>query len=120
VTAYRRSRQLEYNKKHNITPRSVSRPVEDSLALTKDAGSKAAAIINDSGGNFDVLETIREIEAEMLEASNNLEFEKAALLRDQVRELKRGAGMETPAPAPKSTTYRISKPGRKRKGAAAR
>ena len=37
-------------------------------------------------------ETVREIEEEMLAAANNLEFEKAALLRDQVRELKRMTG----------------------------
>ena len=48
-----------------------------------------------SGGNFDVTETMRELEEEMLEAANNLEFEKAALLRDQIRELKRTYGSET-------------------------
>jgi len=47
-------------------------------------------VINDAGGNFDLTETLRELEEEMLAAANNLEFEKAALLRDQVRELKRG------------------------------
>ncbi len=120
VTAYRRGRQLEYNKKHNITPRGISRPVEESLSLTKDAGSKAAAIINDAGGNFDVTETIRELESEMLEASNNLEFEKAALLRDQIRELQRGAGIKVDAPPARQTAYRIGKSGRKRKGAPAR
>jgi len=39
-----------------------------------------------------VTETLRELEEEMLTASNNLEFEKAALLRDQVKELKRQFG----------------------------
>jgi excinuclease ABC subunit B len=39
--------------------------------------------------DLDVTETIRELEQEMLAAANNLEFEKAALLRDQIRELKR-------------------------------
>jgi excinuclease ABC subunit B len=39
-----------------------------------------------------VTETIRELEEEMLTAANNLEFEKAALIRDQIRELKRGSG----------------------------
>ena len=47
-------------------------------------------------------ETIRELEGEMLEAANNLEFEKAALLRDQIRELKRGAG-----PKPLNETAQI-------------
>ena len=48
----------------------------------------------------------------MLQASVNLEFEKAALLRDQVRELKRSAGMEVPVvkkPAPTKVSYRTKK-----------
>ena len=52
-------------------------------------------MINESGANFDVTETLRELEQEMLEAANNLEFEKAALVRDQIRELKRTYGSET-------------------------
>jgi len=53
----------------------------------------------DAGGNFDVTETIRELEEQMLEAANNLEFEKAALFRDQIKELKRSLNddvMRTP------------------------
>jgi len=41
-------------------------------------------VLNEAAGNFDVAETIRELEEEMLTAANHLEFEKAALLRDQV------------------------------------
>ena len=91
VSQYRREKQLAYNKEHNITPRSVSRAVEESLSA-RPTSEHAVAVINDRGGNFDVTETIRELEQEMLAAANNLEFEKAALLRDQVRELKRGVG----------------------------
>jgi excinuclease ABC subunit B len=93
IADYRRQKQLAYNHEHGITPRSVNRPVEDSLGGAKPDFSMAASVINDAGGNFDVTETIRQLEAEMLEASNNLEFEKAALLRDQIRELKRGTGL---------------------------
>ncbi len=100
IADYRRQKQLAYNQEHGITPRSVSRPVEESLGGAKPGFSMAASVINDAGGNFDVTETIRQLEAEMLEASNNLEFEKAALLRDQIRELKRGTGLPvTPAKA---------------------
>jgi excinuclease ABC subunit B len=88
TSEYRRQKQLAYNREHNITPRSVTRAVEESLSSRRDGG-KAVSLINDAGGNFDLTETIRELEAEMLQAANNLEFEKAALLRDQVRELKR-------------------------------
>ena len=93
VSDYRRQKQMAYNREHNITPRSVSRPLEESLssgAQGRATHNAAAAVINDAGGNFDVTETIRELEESMIEAANNLEFEKAALFRDQVRELKQG------------------------------
>src|SRR6266480_1157631 len=91
VSNYRRERQLAYNQEHNITPRSVTRAVEESLS-SRPSGDKAMSVINDAGGNFDVTETLRELESEMLQAAENLEFEKAALLRDQIRELKRMTG----------------------------
>ena len=95
VSQYRRERQLAYNRAHNITPRSVSRAVEESLSSQKEIAAKDEMVLNEAGGNFDVVETIRELQAEMIAASNNLEFEKAALCRDQVNELKRGAGILT-------------------------
>jgi excinuclease ABC subunit B len=88
VSEYRRQRQLAYNQEHNITPRSVSRAVEDSLAVYQNTRKRADMVLRETGGNFDVTETLRALQEEMLEASNNLEFEKAALLRDQIRELK--------------------------------
>jgi excinuclease ABC subunit B len=110
TTQYRREKQLAYNREHNITPRSVTRAVEESLSSRREQ-EKAAAVINDSGGNFDVTETIRELEQEMLEAANNLEFEKAALLRDQIRELKRGTIGQN-KPVAREVNYR--KGGKKR------
>jgi len=92
ISDYRREKQVAYNREHGITPRSVSRPLEESLssdAQGRATRNYAAAVINDAGGDFDVTETIRELEAQMLEAANHLEFEKAALFRDQIRELKR-------------------------------
>jgi excinuclease ABC subunit B len=98
TTEYRRQKQLAYNIEHHITPRSVTRAVEESLSSRRDA-NKAVSLIHDAGGNFDVLETIRELESEMVQAANNLEFEKAALLRDQIRELKRMANPKQPQDA---------------------
>ncbi len=103
VSEYRRTRQLAYNQEHGITPRSVSRAVEEGL-VARPGIERASSVINDAGGNFDVTETLREIEQDMLEAANNLEFEKAALLRDQIRELKRMAGGE-PSPRPAQVNY---------------
>jgi len=92
VSEYRRKKQLEYNREHNITPRSVSRAVEESLSARHESTSKASLVLQESVQNFDVTETLRQLEADMLEAANNLEFEKAALFRDQIQELKRMAG----------------------------
>ena len=97
--SYRREKQLAYNAAHGITPRSVSRAVEESLSAQKEERSLAEAVLNEGSGNFDVTETIRELEAQMIEASNNLEFEKAALCRDQINELKRMVSGEPPAKA---------------------
>jgi excinuclease ABC subunit B len=94
ISRHRRERQQAYNQEHGITPRSVSRAVEESLAVSGEQHQRATAMLNEAGGNFDVTETIRELEGEMLTAANNLEFEKAALLRDQVRELNRMLGGE--------------------------
>jgi len=114
VSQYRREKQLAYNKEHNITPRSVSRAVEESLSTREDLAAKASAALSEASGNLDVTETIRELEEEMLTAANNLEFEKAALIRDQIRELKRMTGTGAASSPGASVSY--TKPrGRKRK-----
>src|SRR5581483_11280585 len=89
VSEYRRNKQLAYNREHNITPRSVSRAVEESLSSRYATTKHANSFLAESGVDLDLNETIKELEEEMLKAANNLEFEKAALLRDQVRELRR-------------------------------
>ncbi len=113
VSAYRRERQIAYNTQHNITPRSVVRAVEESLAVYQNQRQRADMVLREAGGDFDLTETLRGLQEEMIEASNNLQFEKAALLRDQVRELKRsfgagGEGGESPA-AGSSVNYKKSR-----------
>ena len=88
VTEKRRARQIAYNTEHNITPRSVSRAVEESLAVQEDQHAAAMGLLRETTTDLDVTETIRELEGEMLKAAEDLHFEKAALLRDQIKELK--------------------------------
>ena len=97
VSDYRRQKQVAYNLEHNITPRSVSRAVEESLSSYRATSEQAHAVLNEAGVDIDLNETIRELEEEMLAAANNLEFEKAALLRDQIRELKRASDGGAPS-----------------------
>jgi len=100
VTEYRRQKQIAYNREHNITPRSVSRAVEESLAVYESKREAGSSVLKDATLDVDLTETISELETEMLKAAEVLQFEKAALLRDQIKELKRvidGAKSETGA-----------------------
>ncbi len=117
VTEYRRKRQLAYNAEHNITPRSVSRAVEESLAVYESNRKEASSVLKDAGMDVDLTETINELESEMLTAANNLEFENAALLRDQIKELKRAIDGSQPVKEAKAkpVSYRKSGGGNRRR-----
>ena len=106
ICEYRRKRQIAHNEKHGITPQSVSRPIEERLGDRFGGQQANAATLRESVGDLDVVETIRELEKEMLEAAEKLEFEKAALLRDQVSELKNLTGDRAEkSPKPSAVTY---------------
>ncbi len=90
VTNYRREKQMAYNAGHGITPRSVKRGVQASLHMADHDREKDAAAVAEAVGDEDVAAVIAQLEDEMQEAANALEFERAALLRDQVNALKSG------------------------------
>lgn len=92
ISDYRRSRQMEYNEKHGITPQSVVRAVQESLHTIVKGREMERFIVQEDEGSFDAQELIRQLEKEMGEAAGKLEYEKAALLRDQIRELQSGEG----------------------------
>ena len=111
VTKYRRERQIAYNVAHNITPRSVVRAVEESLATYESDRREADAVLREGSTDIDITSTIQELETEMLKAAEDLKFEKAALLRDQIKELKHMLdGTKSEA---KPVSYRKSKRARK-------
>ena len=111
VTEKRRAKQIAYNTEHKITPRSVSRAVEESLAVQEDQHAAAAGLLRETTTDLDATETIRELEGEMLKAAEDLQFEKAALLRDQIKELKHM--IDGTKPEAKRVSYRKSKRARK-------
>ena len=106
ICDYRRKKQIAHNKKHGMTPRSVSRPIEQRLGDRLGGQQANAVTLRESVDDLDVVETIRELEKEMIDAAEKLEFEKAALLRDQVSELKNltGESMKNVA-NPSAVTY---------------
>jgi len=105
ISEYRRAKQMEYNEKHGITPQTVRRAVQESLHTILRGREIAASVIQETGGDFNVTELLRELEEEMQEASANLEFERAALLRDQIMEVKSGAGIAKIEPKRRPVKY---------------
>jgi excinuclease ABC subunit B len=104
-TQRRRELQLRYNAEHNITPETVktaiSMGIEDEIAAHKFAQEAAGQKTED----YVTQEYLEELHAEMLKAAANLEFERAAQLRDRIAELK---GQPTATP-------QVKKPRRRRR-----
>ncbi|MFL6526469.1 MAG: excinuclease ABC subunit UvrB [Chthoniobacterales bacterium] len=105
ISEYRRAKQVEYNEKHGITPQTVRRAVQESLHTILRGREVAASVINEAGGDFNLTELLRELEDEMQQASANLEFERAALLRDQIMEVKSGTGISKIEPKRRPVKY---------------
>ncbi len=105
ISEYRRTKQMEYNEKHGITPQTVRRAVQESLHTILRGREIAASVIQEAGGDFNVTELLRELEDEMQRASANLEFERAALLRDQIMEVKSGSGIAKIEPKRRPVKY---------------
>ena len=94
-TDRRRAIQEEYNTKHGITPQSIRKAVNDILTRQKEESraveEQAIEVLRRS---FNILipkekaALIKALEGEMLEMAKNLDFEKAALLRDEILRLK--------------------------------
>ena len=94
-TARRRKKQEDFNEAHGITPKSVRKEIKDILDAglsTKKATAKVQAF--EPGGQYnyvsvkEVQARVKELEAMMYEAAQNLEFEKAGVLRDEIKKLR--------------------------------
>jgi len=88
ITRDRRRKQMAYNEHHAITPRSVQRRIRERLAAQYDEHEVERSVVRETGEDYDVFRAIQDIEREMLEAAERLEFERAAALRDEMQELK--------------------------------
>ena len=105
ISEYRRAKQMDYNEKHGITPQTVRRAVQESLHTILRGREIESSVIREAGGDFNVTELLRELEEEMQQASANLEFERAALLRDQIMEVRSGAGIDKIEPKRRLVRY---------------
>jgi excinuclease ABC subunit B len=87
-TSRRRKIQLKYNKEHDITPETIKKEIRRSLEEQVKARKTAQEAVRFGGSEYEKVELAGQIEREMFEAAEELDFERAAFLRDQLRELK--------------------------------
>ncbi len=115
AVAYRREKQLAFNREHGITPRSVRRAAQSSLHVFDGTGRREAEPV--VAETFDdAAAVIAELEEEMQEAANRLEFERAAVLRDQIDALKSGRHTRGAAPALRPARPAAAAKGARRRG----
>jgi excinuclease ABC subunit B len=88
VTSHRRDVQLKYNVEHGITPQTVQKAIRDGIESEVKARRTAAEAIHANEEQLDQGEIVKLLEEEMLQAAKNLEFERAAQLRDKLKEMK--------------------------------
>ena len=88
-TERRRGIQQDYNKEHNITPQGIRKAIKDITQRVKVVAEEKVAYSAIPESREDMTRLIKELEKQMKTAAKNMEFEKAALLRDRVIELRR-------------------------------
>ncbi len=115
-TERRRKLQMEYNREHNITPQTIQKNVtasiESELKAHRDAN---AAIGRADETQYITAEYIAELQTEMLEAADDLDFERAARLRDRISQLQDSIGEPLSSVKPsKSSGGRKGRRGRRK------
>ena len=83
----------------------MKRELQLSIAGAAQAHEVEAAVVREAPGGYRQAELLRELEAEMLEAAENLQFEKAAILRDQIVELEKPGGTRAASPPRREVKY---------------
>lgn len=90
-TKRRRKRQADYNRRHNITPRSVCRPLTDALESIYEKEYHTVSIAAEEAASYCTIDeaTLEKLEWQMKEAARELKFEKAAEIRDKIRNIRK-------------------------------
>ena len=87
-TKRRREIQSQYNEENGIVPKTIVKEVRDSIETLKPADEEVIFGIAESEDEYDIQTSIESLQKEMMEAAQNLQFERAAQLRDKIKELE--------------------------------
>jgi len=87
-TKRRREIQILYNEEHNIIPTTIKKKVRDTIEATVVADEETIYGIKETDNIDEIKENIASLQAEMMEAAQNLQFERAAELRDKIKQLE--------------------------------
>src|ERR1700730_14442014 len=90
-TDRRRSKQIEFNTQHGITPRTIVKAVGDVMEGARPVPERERYADNEVLAPEQAVKRIKKLEAEMMKLARNLEFEQAARLRDQIQKLRHAA-----------------------------
>jgi excinuclease ABC subunit B len=88
-TQRRRQIQKAYNKEHNITPQGIRKAIRDITERVRAVAETRTPYVATPMDKEDITRLIKELEAQMKTSARNLEFERAALLRDRIIELRK-------------------------------
>lgn len=84
----RRKIQSEFNEKNKITPRSIQKAIKEGIEDIKETKSFTVDLTDENKDEYELKKYVSELEYEMELAARNLQFEKAAQIRDKIKELK--------------------------------
>ena len=82
-------KQKKYNLQNNIKPKAINKEIQESLRkIYKKSTETVEQVVSDSEKEFNINEAIFNLEKDMLDAAEKLEFERAAALRDKLKKMK--------------------------------
>jgi excinuclease ABC subunit B len=100
-TRRRRQAQEAYNREHGITPQGIKKAIKDITERVQAVAETRTPYMATPVAKEEVIRLIKELESQMKKAAKNLEFEKAALLRDRITELRKDEELISPLAKPK-------------------
>ena len=99
-THRRRSIQEQYNREHGVTPQGIKKAVKDIAERVQVVAERGEPYVSGAVSRDEIIHTIKDLEREMKTAAKNLEFEKAALVRDRILDLRKILMAEDEGPGP--------------------